>query len=77
MLDLRGLRFGNLIVLENAEPIRDSCSHYSWKCKCDCGNELYIPSRSLVNHRTTSCGCYRRKTSSENLKKYWDTISVT
>jgi len=28
-----------------------------YKCKCDCGNIVYVPSNSLITGNTKSCGC--------------------
>lgn len=56
-VDLRGRRFGRLLVLE--EVGRSKCGHVLWKCKCDCGNETVVRGRSLRRGDTTSCGCHR------------------
>ena len=28
-----------------------------WKCRCDCGNTVIVPRRSLISGNTKSCGC--------------------
>jgi len=48
-------RFGNLIALENTKN-KDNAGYFIWKCKCNCGNECYVNSRSLVSGNTKSCG---------------------
>lgn len=53
--DLRGQKFGRLIVLDN-EPIRIKGQTY-WNCKCICGNEGYIFSGNLTKRKIQSCGC--------------------
>lgn len=55
-LDLRGLRFGRIAVIER-EGSRNGKS--SWLCKCDCGTECIIVGKLLVSGTTRSCGCLR------------------
>lgn len=55
-LNLKGKRFGKLIVLERGEP-----GKAEWKCRCDCGRECTVLQRSLQTGRRTSCGCDSRK----------------
>ena len=53
--DLSGMRIGKLTVIEPTEErIRNAVV---WKCKCDCGNEVYIESRRLKPGVVYSCGC--------------------
>lgn len=55
IIDLVGQRYGKLIVLElTSDKSRGSTI---WKCRCDCGNIVFIPSSSLRHNRTKSCGC--------------------
>ena len=54
-LDLRGRKFGRLLVIEEcAERKRGSVM---WKCQCDCGNVVYVSSRDLQINKEKSCGC--------------------
>lgn len=66
-IDLKGQRFGRLIVLE--ETNKRSNGSVMWKCKCDCGNECEISSISLRKGRTRSCGCLKKESdrSSKNV----------
>lgn len=32
-----------------------------WKCHCDCGNEVIVPTAKLTSGHTKSCGCLKRK----------------
>jgi len=54
-VDLIGRKIGKLEVLydtgkrKTRKPI--------WKCKCDCGNEVEVLSKYLLNGNTKSCGC--------------------
>lgn len=55
-LDMLGMRFGQLVVIEES-PIRKNRSVY-WVCKCDCGNITHpIKGTALKNGTTKSCGC--------------------
>jgi hypothetical protein len=52
MIDLKGQRFGRLVVL------RYSAASV-WFCRCDCGTELFVGSQNLRRTiaPTRSCGC--------------------
>lgn len=51
--DLTGQKFGRLVVLEYIE----GTSPTSWRCKCDCGNEVIVRGANLKSGNTSSCGC--------------------
>ncbi len=55
--DLKGKVFGYLTVLELTDKKyrRDGV----WRCLCKCGNEIEVPTSSLVCGNTTSCGCLK------------------
>ncbi|MDD6827938.1 MAG: hypothetical protein PUE12_17865 [Oscillospiraceae bacterium] len=59
LIDLIGQRFGRLIVLYRDKETENEKGNKTtfWKCKCDCGNEISLPSGSLRGGRTNSCGC--------------------
>jgi len=61
--DLKGKRFGKLLVVEEAEKRN---GRIYWLCKCDCGNENEINGCSLKSGGTKSCGCLRLETSLKN-----------
>ena len=54
MIDLKGKKFGKLIVLEYE-------GNSLWKCQCDCGKITKVHSQALREHRVISCGCNKRK----------------
>ena len=54
-VDLTNKIFGKLIALEPTDDRRDG--RVVWKCECECGNEFYVDSHSLIQGKTTSCGC--------------------
>lgn len=58
-LDLVGLRFGRLVVLEEAG--RTKGGNVCWLCRCDCGTEVIVRSGNLRYGSTVSCGCYHRE----------------
>ena len=61
LIDLTGQRFGKLTVLRKGISVRHPSGGISatWICRCECGKELSIISRSLLTGRSTSCGCIR------------------
>lgn len=60
--NLVGQKFGKLTVVELLEESNDF-NRRLYRCKCDCGNEVVIPSSSLTTGHTNSCGC---------LVSYWN-----
>jgi len=44
---------------DNDKNITNRCSQ--WKCKCECGTILIVPSNQLNSGRTKSCGCAKSK----------------
>lgn len=58
-IDLKGQRFGRLVVIEEAG--RSQNGGVLWKCRCDCGNETVASSANLLSGRSTSCGCFHRE----------------
>jgi hypothetical protein len=53
-LQLFGMRFGKLLVLQ--EAYRENGKLY-WSCQCDCGNQKEIHGVNLKRGNTKSCGC--------------------
>jgi hypothetical protein len=66
--DLLGKKFNRLQVIERLGYNK----HKSilWKCLCDCGNYVTLPSYEISSGRTKSCGCYKADVGRENGKKY-------
>lgn len=52
-LDLTGQRFGKLVAISPAGNIG---RYTAWSCKCDCGNELILPSYALRQNNRHDCG---------------------
>lgn len=59
LIDRTEQRFGKLVVI--AQAGRNRLKKVLWRCRCDCGTELDVPSGSLVTGNTTSCGCYLKE----------------
>lgn len=59
LVDRTGQIFGRLTVFERAGT--DQNKKVLWKCRCVCGNQINVPSGSLVTGNTTSCGCYLKE----------------
>lgn len=56
--DLTGTRIGRLTVVQNTHQ-KSKNGSFIWKCLCDCGSEVFLPTSSLTRKRNTnSCGCY-------------------
>lgn len=54
MINLTGRRFGRLVVIARAEPLKKSAR---WLCRCDCGRQKEIHHKHLVSGATKSCRC--------------------
>lgn len=54
-INLIGQKFGKLLVISLEG--KNKWGNLKFLCKCDCGGQKVIPSASLRNKRTQSCGC--------------------
>ena len=75
LVDMIGMRYGRLTVIERAESKINSRGEKqtSWLCQCDCGNLVVATRRALITGNTKSCGCLYRevvKTASKKVNKY-------
>ena len=64
----QGEKFGRLTVIEKEGVSK--WGHSIWRCRCECGNERAILSRSLVTGRSHSCGCLRKELSRQKATKH-------
>lgn len=55
-LNLTGLEFGWLTVLEYYGNNRHGSP--VWKCQCRCGKQVVLPTYALTHGHTKSCGCW-------------------
>ena len=58
-IDLTGQIFGRVTVLERGYSGENGVLY--WKCQCQCGSIVDVPSRNLRENKTISCGCVRSK----------------
>lgn len=50
-----GYRFGKLTVIE---PTKERNNGYIiWRCRCDCGNDLFLDTRCIQRGTIQDCGC--------------------
>ena len=57
--DITGQRFGKFTVLEKTGK-GDYARHFIWRCRCDCGNIVEVPTTALKKGLVHSCGCADR-----------------
>ncbi len=50
-----GYRVGQLTVMEATEQRKNS--YTVWRCRCDCGGEILLDTRTLQRGTVTDCGC--------------------
>lgn len=69
--DLKGEKFGRLLVLERAESYIEPSGRKRtmWKCLCDCGKITIVQASSLKAQTVHSCGCAK----TERNQKYFTT----
>lgn len=65
-LDITGQKFGRLEVIKFAGYTKHKA--VTWRCKCECGNEVVVRGDHLRYGRTSSCGCLRAETSAKRGK---------
>ena len=69
-IDLSGMRFGKLTVLERDKTHYGRGDHTYWICKCDCGKTTRVRPDALKSGSVVSCGCYHSGISSKIAKKH-------
>lgn len=60
-IDLSGKRYGKLVVLSLSDE-KSTPRSLVWKCKCDCGNIVFVRGGNLKSNHTNSCGCLSKET---------------
>ena len=61
--DLKGQRFGKLVVVEFAGHSKSRIA--LWLCRCDCGQTKIADRTCLIRGDTKSCGCLYKETRRE------------
>ena len=59
---LIGKKFGKLIVLKEEVVLKSGKNRIFATCECECSCKKICDRTSLLNGRTTSCGCIRKET---------------
>ena len=82
--DLTGRRFGRLTVLGRAPLDRKRVNGEinGWLCRCDCGTERVLTTKSLISNHAQSCGCgvgesARRRVDVDNVLGRYDGTVVS
>lgn len=66
--DLTGKRINHLYIIERDEKRTKQYGMNIWKCKCDCGNIIYLKTASLSKRKARhSCGCMNKLINSKDL----------
>jgi len=62
MLNLKGERFGRLVIIKRAADgtLPSGGQYVRWHARCDCGGKSVVSTAHLRAGETTSCGCKRR-----------------
>lgn len=55
LIDLTGMKFNNLTVINRAENAKGGVAR--WNCLCDCGNYVIVRGSNLKSNAVKSCGC--------------------
>lgn len=58
-VNISGQKYGILTAIKPTEKRKNGS--VVWKCRCDCGNYIYVDSKSLRQGFTTNCGCLKRE----------------
>ncbi len=66
--NLEGIRYGKLIVIQKIQ--KRYYGYVVWKCKCDCGSYVDVPSGPLKSGNTKSCGCLKFEMVGDNNPNY-------
>lgn len=73
--DISGQRFSRLAVIGFVGIGKENRA--LWRCKCDCGNEIVVPGKSLRTGNTRSCGCLATDLARAKNEKYIKTHGKT
>lgn len=58
--DIIGNKYNKLTVLEITNKTSSKGTNLYYKCRCECGNEIYVTGNNLKNGQN-SCGCLKSK----------------
>jgi hypothetical protein len=66
--DLRGRRFGRLVVSKLHHISEGADKHAYWLCDCDCGSHPIVRGTRMT--RQVSCGCWRADPAVRSAARY-------
>lgn len=77
-VDLAGERFGKLTVIERVDDYVNPSGRklVRYRCRCDCGNEIFALANALRNGDVSSCGCMGRSKAECYVCNYLDEHDV-
>ena len=67
-VDIKDMVFGYLKALEPTKERNKNNGSVIWKCKCKCGNVVFISAADLLEKRVQSCGCFAAEVHSKSGK---------
>ena len=65
--EMVGQKFGRLTVVQREGTSSNGCA--TWRCRCECGNEVVVTGGNLRSGNTTSCGCFFKEMVASNNTK--------
>ena len=66
--NLVGMKFGRLSVICRFGSDRSRSA--VWKCRCDCGKDVFVTTHNLKTGNTKSCGCLNRELAAQRKTKH-------
>ena len=76
-LDLAGVRFGALTVVEKAPRTENVMAGTKWICQCDCGKTVIATASELRSKSVRSCGHIKPRRETEPKQNRPDTIEIS
>lgn len=73
-IDLHGQKFERLLVVRSAPTIKQVTR---WECLCDCGASVVVPTDSLRQGNTKSCGCLKHDMARVRMRNAMTTHGAT
>ena len=65
--DLTNQKFNRLTVLQRD---KNKWNRVMWKCRCDCGNIIFVNTYALKSGSAKSCGCYKSEILGNTMRKH-------
>lgn len=71
-----GQRFGRLVTEDSLYIFKGKRDAFCFRCKCDCGNQVIVPSCALGSGNTRSCGCLHKEQLRNRVKKHGESRGI-